>query len=451
VPSPLIPYDRPRGSIHDLAYLATLCANPCHLICVSDRTLYLLYNLADLDCAFASRYAIEFGDEHYRAVTDADPEWQDYIDAYEAFQLEVRDMSCDIEAGLEAIAEALGDLSINVSCGGGTGVVRCIQDLDNDELLGPGESEQGSPVTDPPPDGFATWEEYFDYKCKAAAFIWDLERKHMVALRTFDLISLTAAIVGPVIAGLAGVLPAAFTPAGFVVFVASVVAIGVVAAWSWTYMDQMIDWWDDNKQDIVCSLYNSGSSVEAVSGLSNALEDAIQAIVAWGALEPVSETIAGLLGEAFAQLAGNGVVEPLFKAVVAAQNYAAECEECEQPGCTAILVELGTDEVITEDTVYAVAEEDPYAYGVAIYFDVFRTNGLSYCLEYDGKNITDVTCTNNLATFEVYDRSGGLMDAFRLDGSDPPVFPYLSTGRIFMWLDSGQTVGSCTVYIEEPD
>jgi hypothetical protein len=152
----------------------------------------------------------------------------------------------------------------------------------------------------------------------------------MVNLRNFDLLALTADIVGPVVAGLLGVLPAALTPPGFAVLVASIVAIGVVAAGSWFFMDQMIDDWDANKENIVCSLYNSGNSVEAVSALSNALEDAIQAIIAWGALEGVAGTIADFLGQGFAQLAGNGIVEPLFKSVVSVTQYEADCSSCDE-------------------------------------------------------------------------------------------------------------------------
>lgn len=328
----IIPYDRPRGAIHDLAHLEELSDARCRILCVSDRTLYILHNLAALDVTFKSRFAVDLLTSGYIAVTDDDEQLTDlYRDAVTCFQLEVLDMTCDIQAGLSELAEA-----IRASGGGGCAsygnpTLNCIVSLDNDQMLGPGDSEHGTPGVGDPPEGFASWSEYLDYKCKAAHFVWDLERKHMVALRTFDLVTLTSAIVGPVIAGLAGVLPAAMTPAGFVVFVASVVAIGIVAGASWVYMDQMIDWWDDNQADIICSLYNSGTSAAAVSALSNAIEDAIQAIVAWGALEPVSGNIAELLGTAFGQLAGNGIVEPLFKSVVAATQYDADCSGCGTP------------------------------------------------------------------------------------------------------------------------
>jgi len=383
----LIPYDQPRGAVHDLARLAALSSDRCYILCISERSLYVLHNLATLDLAFASRYAVELGETGYYPVLADSAEYELFESVVNNFRLEVLDMNCDIGAGLEAIADALSNLSINVSCGGGGGVgsgggsaLPCIYDETNESLLGPGDSLQGDPEIDDPPEGFATWEEYFDYKCKAAEFIWMLERKHMVALRNFDLLTLTAAIVGPVIAGLVGVLPAAMTPPGFVVFVASVVAIGVVSAASWFYMDQMIDQWDADHDDIVCSLYNSGTSPEAVSALSNALEDAIQAIVAWGALEPVADTIAELLSTAFAQLAGNGIVEPLFKTVVAVTQIEADCSDC-LDGADYYVTDYVSIE-FTEDVIIHVTNESslegaPNNAGANFDYEYVANNGYS--------------------------------------------------------------------------
>src|SRR4030067_3425307 len=91
-------------------------------------------------------------------------------------------------------------------------------------------------------------------------------------------------------------------------------------------MSQMIQWWDANQQDIVCALYNSGPSAAAVSALGNLLEDAIQAIIFSGGLADVGTEIANLLGVGFSQLAGNGIVEPLFKSVVAATSVGDEAD-----------------------------------------------------------------------------------------------------------------------------
>lgn len=271
-------------------------------------------------------------------------------------------LGSEIRAGLETLAAAIS----SSGGGGGSGncfpqnaVIQCIINLPNEELLPPGDSGHGDPLVDPPPDGFATWQEYFAYKCQAANFIWWLERKHMVNLRNFEGIAALASILGPSIAGLAGLLPAAFTPAGFAVFVAAVVSIGLLSLTSWFFMDEMIQWWDDNQELIVCALYDSGTSVEATAALGNLLEDAIQAIVTWGALSPVAGAIADLLGTAFSQLAGNGIVAPLFAAaasVVSIENAivcATACQE-EQTGDIAQTAQSSPHNVlVVGDAIYS--------------------------------------------------------------------------------------------------
>lgn len=327
-----IPYEQPRGSIHSLETLKSLSDSRCRILCVSDRTLHILLNYAALDIDFQARFADELLENGYLPVDPNSDNWDLYLAIRNAFKLETLDMTCDIENGLLAIADA-----IRVGGGGGCAspgnvTLNCIVDLSDEQLLGPGAVNQGNPGIDPPPEGFATWEEYFAYKCQAAHFIWEFQRRNMVMIRNFDGVALASSIVAPIAAGLAGVLPAAFTPAGFVVFVGAIIAIGITAAASWWYMDEMIEQWDADKQAIVCALYQSGSSVEAVSALANALEDAIQAIVTWGVLGPVSGEISALLSTMFSQLAGNGMVEPLFKSIAAVVSTVGtvDCDDCGQ-------------------------------------------------------------------------------------------------------------------------
>jgi hypothetical protein len=368
----IIPWEQPRGAVHSLARLAELSSQPCNILCVSDRTLYILANYAALDITFRSRFSADETDHGYQCVSRDDGLlWDLYQDIIRNFQLEVVDMTCDIESGLTAIAEAIAGLDFpsGGGCGyapssGGSQVLPCIGDIPNDELLPPEGMGPFDPEGDPP-GGFETWEEYYTYKCQAAEFIWNLERKHMVNLRNFEGISLAASIVGPIVAGLAGVLPAMFTPAGFVVFVASVVAIGVVAGASWFYMDEMISHWDDNHDDIICALYNSGTSAQATSALANALEDAIQAIISWGALGGISGQIKELLGVAFAELAGNGIVEPLFKTVVAASAYEADCSECQEPSAADLFetrVDQPYNQLLIGDSIEAEADNETEGY-----------------------------------------------------------------------------------------
>src|SRR3972149_4570641 len=93
-----IPYSRPRGAIPDLAHLETLSACRQRLLCVSDRTLYLLRNLAGTDIEFLTRSAEESPTDGYVPVSEGSPNFDLFVSAYEAFQLEVLDMTCDIQA-----------------------------------------------------------------------------------------------------------------------------------------------------------------------------------------------------------------------------------------------------------------------------------------------------------------------------------------------------------------
>ena len=360
-----VPYERPRGSIHSLETLSGLSSDRCRILCVSDRTLYILLNYAASDIDYQARFASELHARGYIPVDEDSLHYGLWRDVVNQFKIEVEDMSCDVQAGLEAIAEAL-----RYSGGGGCSTVgsptfNCIVDLDNDQLLGPPDASQGDKGIDPPPEGFATWDEYFAYKCQAAHFIWEFQRKNMVMIRNFEGVALVSSIVAPVAAGLAGVLPAVFTPAGFVVFVASIVAIGALAAASWFYIDEMIDEWDANKEAIVCALYNAGTSVQAVSALANALEDAIQAIVTWGVLGPVSGEISALLSTAFSQLAGNGMVEPLFKSIAAVTSITGtvDCDTCEGETTLVRTADSSPYNVVEVGTLGEDGEEDTSTQG----------------------------------------------------------------------------------------
>ena len=339
MPNGFIPYSQPRGTIHSVASLLGLSADRCNILVVSDRTLYLIHNFASLDVTFLARYATEETEYGFRSLTEDHASYAEVVEAIELFQYEVQDMSCDIEGGLRAIADSLSEIALATRGAGGGGcasvgspVFNCIVNLDNSELLPGEDQEQGNPLVDDPPEGFETWSEYFEYKCQAAGFIWLFIRQFMVAMRNLDAVWLTAQVVAPIVAGLAGLLPVAFTPAGFIAFVGGIIALGVLTGFSWFYIGEMLDWWDENKEDIICALYSSGSSPEAVTALSSLIEDAIQAIVTWGALEPIADKVAEALGGLFGFLVGNGLVEPLFKIVASVTDVALEidCEDCEE-------------------------------------------------------------------------------------------------------------------------
>lgn len=333
-------YTATAGAIHDLIKVGDMDPSPCHLLCVSERTLYLLHNLAAEDITYRARYAIELGQGVFRPVDLSDPEWNDFTDAVEGFQLEVIDMTCDIEAGLESIGDGLTAIAESMANQpGGCGAIDvnlpgadCISEIPNEEWEGsaeidPGEEGEGDPV----PDDFETWEEYYAYKCDAAHYIWQILRNMFAATMGLGGLQLTSAIIVPAIAGAAGMLPAVLTPVGFVVFVGAIIVVGGLSILAITESFQMIEYLDDNKDDIICALYESGTSADAVTALTTILEDAVQFIVWPAGLSGISGALDDAMGLAFSQLANNNVVEPLFRLMVEVTQAGNDCEGCDQP------------------------------------------------------------------------------------------------------------------------
>lgn len=113
----LIPWDRPRGAVHDAQYLESLSDSRDILCCLSERSFYLLLNLANQDAGFLGRYSVERLENGYLPCTRDHALYPVVADAYNALQLELTDMSCDIVAALNEIRDAVVNLSVGISVG----------------------------------------------------------------------------------------------------------------------------------------------------------------------------------------------------------------------------------------------------------------------------------------------------------------------------------------------
>jgi len=116
----LIPWDRPRGAIHDVEYLNSLSSDRTVSLCVSERTFYLLLNLAAQDAGYLARYAVEKCEAGYVPCTREHELFPLVADAYNNLQVELEDMSCDIVAALDGIRDAIAALTVSVNVGGQT-------------------------------------------------------------------------------------------------------------------------------------------------------------------------------------------------------------------------------------------------------------------------------------------------------------------------------------------
>jgi hypothetical protein len=307
-------------------------------LCISERDLYVIQNWATIDVEFLSRYALTLQFDGYEPLTEDSPMWAAWLSWVREFQVGVIDMSCNIQTGLDNIAEAIQALAAR-PCGGGTGslpgtvgnLAPCLSGLPEDAYI---PQEPLSPPGGVPPEGFDTWEEYLIYKCNAANWLWRWHRQNIQYFRDLDAGVTAVVILVPILALVFATIEA--PPVSAIAAIIGVaIEISILTGSGWWFLNQMLEKWDADREDIVCDLYNSGGSTEAAEAMLNRSQDAIQAIVAWGLLEPIAPQIAELLGEMFGQMIGNNAVRPLFVATAAIQGSQdpgqIDCDNCSGP------------------------------------------------------------------------------------------------------------------------
>ncbi|GAH21289.1 unnamed protein product, partial [marine sediment metagenome] len=327
-----------------LGYLSTEDLAPvggCNFLCLSDRQVAIIRGFVYPFARWPTRTVLPI--DGYRYMTDP-AVFAELIPELDDLELQISGgstMSCQtIADAIAALAAAIAEAGAggpdvcapNVYCGGGPigGVGGELANLTNEELLGPDPPEYPEEPT--PPEGFETWEEYRLYKCQAAHYIWGQMRALAVANQLLAGFQVTAAMVAPVVAGLLGAFPVAFTPASFVVLVGAMVGVGVVSAYAFVAFEQWITYWDDQKDEIICGLYNSGAGADAITVLKEISEAAILAITWEGVLAGLQGATAPLMGTILSDIIDVPMVSPLFQLVVQISVPYADCSACADPG-----------------------------------------------------------------------------------------------------------------------
>lgn len=98
-----IKWDRPRGSVHNLATALALKDSGCNVLILSDAALYVLQNYMALDVEFKSRWADEVLDKGYKPIQFQSANYDAWVDLVNQIQGEVVDVSCDIVGALEEL------------------------------------------------------------------------------------------------------------------------------------------------------------------------------------------------------------------------------------------------------------------------------------------------------------------------------------------------------------
>jgi hypothetical protein len=111
-----MPYHSTARATHDLAHLAELSGEPSLILYVSERTSYILSNLAAAEIANPSAYATEFAPEWYRPVVEEDDEWELFLAVVERAQDELVEVDMQRFYGVD-YADLTGHQMLDVEAG----------------------------------------------------------------------------------------------------------------------------------------------------------------------------------------------------------------------------------------------------------------------------------------------------------------------------------------------
>lgn len=249
------------------------------------------------------------------------------------------------------------------SCGGNLGSPSTGSIVDSDPA-----PDEGNPVSDPPPDGFSTWDDYYLNKCAAANFIVDSTMAVFRVIGSANALvtgTITGATFGAVLVSVFNLALASFATAtgysaaaatiilggaalatapiwvqgAIVVAVAAVVVgagIGVLSVFG-----ALADEFEASRDELICLLFNSTTPTEANSHLSNAWADAIASFVIDPPYNSIEATIRTLMSTVISYLISNTLVNLLFQPsdIVAKYTGAGDCSACFGP-CSTFDVDL---------------------------------------------------------------------------------------------------------------
>lgn len=175
---------------------------------------------------------------------------------------------------------------------------------------------QGNAETDPPPDGFETWEQFNTYKCQAANWVAD---SLIATYRNLGVLQLSTIAIGSVAVGAAlGGLITFIPPAAIVLLIGGLVGLGI----SLTVVNAVGDWLSDHRDDVVCMLYGSGSTTAAIDGFWGLVNEALEEIT-------VAASVVSWVKQVTLALLTTDLLETLFTNSLQANYPDADCSNCD--------------------------------------------------------------------------------------------------------------------------
>jgi hypothetical protein len=323
-----------------------------------------------------ARQAYPFVDNTYRLVSDS--QFRANNDLLDLLSLKLEGVSmCDLNEGLQAIADAMvtasqtrkaDNVSVSQNCGGScgcgggggggnpfglgfTGNIGPFQGsgsggytINGGPLpplsVGYGELGEGDP-----PEGFATWDEYRVYKCQCAFAVYTTIHAtfsalcSQAAIASLGLIVQTGLELGAVVNwvvtairfgsfGFSGgqVTAVIFSTNGPVLAASIILGAAVALIAEAAILEQVGAEIEANKDDIICALYKSGSAGQAVSDVTDILQDLLIGLA-------MPETVAGVLVGVFENIFSPNVLDGLFRVAFDFAWPDADCDSCDESAC----------------------------------------------------------------------------------------------------------------------
>lgn len=335
--------------------------NPSCYYCLSESTVQILLSALRF-AGWRTRWRFDRNDHSRRMESNYIWNKIDYLAALAQKEL-ITDMSCDLQAGFDSLADAIREASPNQGLIALASAIRqsgnssCCDDIvinQNGGIQGtvtaPGSGRTipvyGSvpPISLPPgefPPEFESEAAYMADKCQQANLIVSGVIGTLNGLALLDGVNIIG--VGALIAAAAfGVIT--LGPAAIAVIAAIIpIAIGIGV-----YLAALADYISDHREEMVCIMYQSDSTEEAISVLADFIDTALDAIGVAGALT-------GYVGTIVLVLLNSDTLNALFQYTAHALYPDADCSGC-----------LTGWRVYNSEETYSSGDDWQYLFGVEV-------------------------------------------------------------------------------------
>lgn len=324
----MIPFDRPRGTIHDLQKALGYGSGGCHALVLSDATLYVLQNLAALDITFMARWAETIHKGGYDPITDQSENYGAWVDLIDQVQREIQPMTCDLVAELGLIRAQMEQC-----CTGQMELMAAISSAGNNQAVT--EYLTTNPYYDPPSGNVPPPAEMGAHCQRAWSWTTRWVQANVEAHEQ-------AVIIGQ---GGIGVLMVIFSllslPLAILLGIAAVIVVVALEIDVEAYEDALLD----AIPDIVCAIYRAPTSAQAVAAARAVIQN----------LPVLNVRAKNMLASQVTNLGMDSIFDESF---VLIPGMPTDCTGCPLPGAELVLTSPSVPyNVILEGWLYDFEDE----------------------------------------------------------------------------------------------